>query len=267
MASGTERACWGHWTNGHLDLYYVDFGTEARRGAPEALRHLRSDFLSLPFQAIECSLAGIVPSGDAWAEAALDEFERLTHCARWRPLVARIRNYSAARPGLQLLTRHRGQGSVVVAARVAGAAGPCRGGSAPAPRGGHRVFRLLRDGKHASRGDMELLLTRSVQDLGSRGDVVSVRKQLGRNKLLPQGLAVYPSPENIRKFQEEKETLEFLRRCRLRVGMKNNVRWELSPDVVARHFLKNFMRPKTRRFRHWQEQQRQQLESSRERLL
>uniref|UniRef100_A0A674GIF0 Large ribosomal subunit protein bL9m n=1 Tax=Taeniopygia guttata TaxID=59729 RepID=A0A674GIF0_TAEGU len=69
----------------------------------------------------------------------------------------------------------------------------------------HRVFRLLRDGKHRPRGDMELLLSRAVQDLGGRGDVVSVRKSLGRNKLLAQGLAVYPSPENLRHFQQEKE--------------------------------------------------------------
>ncbi|NXR94829.1 RM09 protein, partial [Hypocryptadius cinnamomeus] len=34
------------------------------------------------------------------------------------------------------------------------------------------------------------------------------------------------------------QTLEFLRRCRLQVGMKNNVSWELNPDIVARHFLK-----------------------------
>nr|XP_041577065.1 39S ribosomal protein L9, mitochondrial isoform X2 [Taeniopygia guttata] len=174
----------------------------------------------------------------------------------------------------------------------------------------HRVFRLLRDGKHRPRGDMELLLSRAVQDLGGRGDVVSVRKSLGRNKLLAQGLAVYPSPENLRHFQQEKETLEFLRRCRLEVGMKNNQSWELSPDIVARHFLKNlgvfvpphalrlppepitrwgsfwcdvtvngldtvrvpmdvvqFLHPKTKRFRHWRQQQQQQLENSRERLL
>ncbi|XP_066065399.1 large ribosomal subunit protein bL9m isoform X4 [Chamaea fasciata] len=39
-----------------------------------------------------------------------------------------------------------------------------RAGAAPRlhPRR-HRVFRLLRDGKHAPRGDMELLLTRAVQ--------------------------------------------------------------------------------------------------------
>ncbi|KAM6999329.1 large ribosomal subunit protein bL9m isoform 2-T2 [Passerculus sandwichensis] len=202
-----------------------------------------------------------------------------------------------------------------------------RAGAAPRlhPRR-HRVYRVLRDGKHQPRGDMELLLSRAVQDLGSRGDVVRVKKSLGRNKLLPQGLAVYPSPENLRLFQQEKEaqqgkleepqtqsgqkTLEFLRRCRLQVGMKNNVSWELSPDIVARHFLKNlgvfvpphalrlppepitrwghfwcdvtvngldtvrvpmdvvqFLHPKTKRFRHWQQQQQQQLESSRERLL
>ncbi|NXQ58101.1 RM09 protein, partial [Anthoscopus minutus] len=35
------------------------------------------------------------------------------------------------------------------------------------------------------------------------------------------------------------QTLEFLRRCRLQVGMKNNVSWELSPAIVARHFFKN----------------------------
>ncbi|XP_062367515.1 large ribosomal subunit protein bL9m [Cinclus cinclus] len=189
----------------------------------------------------------------------------------------------------------------------------------------HRVFRLLRDGKHQPRGAMELLLTRTVQDLGGRGDVVRVSKGRGRNRLLPQGLAVYPRPEELQELQQEQaqqgkleepqtqsgqKTLEFLRRCRLQVGMKNNLSWELSPEIVARHFLKNlgvfvpphalrlppepitrwghfwcdvtvngldtvrvpmdvvqFMRPKTKRFRHWQEQQQKQLESSRERLL
>ncbi|XP_066065394.1 tudor and KH domain-containing protein-like isoform X2 [Chamaea fasciata] len=102
----------GTLDNGHLDLYYVDFGDNGAAPA-EALRALRSDFLSLPFQAIECSLAGIVPNGDTWAEAALDEFDRLTHCAQWRPLVARICSYSAAgpcpRPSVRLFTQRQGQ--------------------------------------------------------------------------------------------------------------------------------------------------------------
>ncbi|NXQ89705.1 RM09 protein, partial [Nyctibius grandis] len=120
----------------------------------------------------------------------------------------------------------------------------------------HRVYRLVEDTKHLPKGNLELILTQSVEGLGSRGDLVSVRKSLGRNKLLPQGLAVYASPENREMFEEEKKlrregklealqtqsgerTLESLRSCRLEVGMKNNVKWELNNEIVARHFLKN----------------------------
>lgn len=42
-----------------------------------------------------------------------------------------------------------------------------------------------------------------VIGLGGRGDTVMVKKSLGRNKLLPEGLAVYPSPENKQIFAEE----------------------------------------------------------------
>ncbi|XP_056366935.1 tudor and KH domain-containing protein isoform X2 [Oenanthe melanoleuca] len=102
----------GALDSGHLELYYVDFGDNGQ-APPEALRALRSDFLSLPFQAIECSLAGVVPSGDSWPEAALDEFDRLTHCAQWTPLVARICSYSQGgpcpRPSVQLFTQRHGQ--------------------------------------------------------------------------------------------------------------------------------------------------------------
>ncbi|XP_061872222.1 tudor and KH domain-containing protein isoform X2 [Colius striatus] len=102
----------GTLDNGHLDLYYVDFGDNGE--APlEALRALRSDFLSLPFQAIECSLAGVTPIGSQWDEAALDEFDRLTHCASWQPLLAKVTSYVPAglstRPNVQLYTPHHGK--------------------------------------------------------------------------------------------------------------------------------------------------------------
>ncbi|NWH68344.1 RM09 protein, partial [Geococcyx californianus] len=35
------------------------------------------------------------------------------------------------------------------------------------------------------------------------------------------------------------QTIKFLKSHRLEVGMKNNVKWELNPEIVARHFLKN----------------------------
>ncbi|XP_026911953.1 tudor and KH domain-containing protein isoform X2 [Acinonyx jubatus] len=82
----------GTLENGNLDLYFVDFGDNGDCPLKD-LRALRSDFLSLPFQAIECSLARIAPSGEQWEEEALDEFDRLTHCADWKPLVAKISSY------------------------------------------------------------------------------------------------------------------------------------------------------------------------------
>ncbi|NWI33546.1 TDRKH protein, partial [Sula dactylatra] len=119
----------GTLENGNFDLYYVDFGDNGE--APrEALRGLRSDFLSLPFQAIECSLAGIVPAGDEWEEAALDEFDRLTHCAMWKPLVAKISSYVqsglCARPRVRLYDVQQGQNLDVGAELVRlGYAVPC----------------------------------------------------------------------------------------------------------------------------------------------
>uniref|UniRef100_A0A8C3CPR9 Tudor and KH domain containing n=1 Tax=Cairina moschata TaxID=8855 RepID=A0A8C3CPR9_CAIMO len=87
----------GALPGGGWDLYYVDFGDNGE-ATPGALRALRSDFLSLPFQAIECSLAGVAPVGTEWAEAALDAFEQLTHCARWKPLRARVCSYGRRGP-------------------------------------------------------------------------------------------------------------------------------------------------------------------------
>lgn len=42
-----------------------------------------------------------------------------------------------------------------------------------------------------------------LAELGGRGDTVFVQKSVGRNKLLANGLAVYPSPENKQMFAEE----------------------------------------------------------------
>ena len=57
------------------------------------LRAIRSDFLSLSFQKIECSLARFTPLGEHWEEEAIDEFEKLTECADSKPLVAKISIY------------------------------------------------------------------------------------------------------------------------------------------------------------------------------
>ncbi|KAM9426338.1 tudor and KH domain-containing protein isoform 2-T2 [Pholidichthys leucotaenia] len=79
--------------SGLVELYYVDFGDNGKLPR-DSLRHMRSDFLSLPFQAIECNLAGVMPKGREWTERALDDFDRLTYCAQWRPLHAKLCSYS-----------------------------------------------------------------------------------------------------------------------------------------------------------------------------
>ncbi|XP_069041516.1 large ribosomal subunit protein bL9m isoform X1 [Lepisosteus oculatus] len=120
----------------------------------------------------------------------------------------------------------------------------------------HQVYRLVEDTKHGPREKLELILTQTVPKLGGRGDVVFVKKSLGRNKLLPEGLAVYASPENRQMFEEERRklwegkpeervqtrtgelTVQYLKRCHLEVGMKNNVKYELTKEIVCRQLLR-----------------------------
>lgn len=50
---------------------------------------------------------------------------------------------------------------------------------------------------------MSITLFILLTELGGRGDTVFVKKSVGRNKLLPEGLAVYPSLDNKQMFAEE----------------------------------------------------------------
>ncbi|XP_023816028.1 39S ribosomal protein L9, mitochondrial [Oryzias latipes] len=120
----------------------------------------------------------------------------------------------------------------------------------------HRVYRLVEDTKHAPKEKMELILTQTVPKLGGRGDTVFVRKSVGRNKLLAEGLAVYPSPENKKLFAEElrllyegrpedrtqtrtgQMTVEFLKRCKLNIRQMPSEDFQLTKEVVCRQFLK-----------------------------
>lgn len=69
---------------------------------------LRTDFLRLHFQAIECFLARIDPVGEKWSEEAIDRFEELSHVAQWTKLSARINGYS-----IKEKTRAKREGSPV----------------------------------------------------------------------------------------------------------------------------------------------------------
>lgn len=120
----------------------------------------------------------------------------------------------------------------------------------------HRVYRMVEDTKHAPKEKMELILTQTVAKLGGRGDTVFVKKSIGRNKLLAQGLAVYPSPENKQIFEEELRlfregksdqrlqtrtgqlTVELLKRSKLNINKMPSDQFQLTREVVCRQFEK-----------------------------
>ncbi|XP_053303495.1 39S ribosomal protein L9, mitochondrial [Pleuronectes platessa] len=120
----------------------------------------------------------------------------------------------------------------------------------------HRVYKVVEDTKNAPKEKMELILTQTVPKLGGRGDTVFVKKSIGRNKLLPQSLAVYSSPENKQMFEEELRllregrpedrtqtrtgqlTIDFLKRSKLQIIKMPSEEFQLTKEVVCRQFLK-----------------------------
>lgn len=62
---------------------------------------------------------------------------------------------------------------------------------------------------------MKVLLRQDVPSLGVIGDVVEVKPGYARNYLLPQNLAVEPSPANLKKVEEEKRLRAERQRQRL----------------------------------------------------
>lgn len=82
-----------------VDLYYVDYGDSEYLKQREVFQ-LRTDFLTLRFQAIECNLANVKPSdGDKWSEQATDLFEELCHVAQWRPMLAKVITFKEKQRG------------------------------------------------------------------------------------------------------------------------------------------------------------------------
>ncbi|CAH0563943.1 unnamed protein product [Brassicogethes aeneus] len=76
------------------DLYYVDYGDTDTVDSKE-IYELRTDFLSLNFQAIQCHLSRVAPVGENWSLEAIDKFEEWTHTAQWKKLSARISGYTS----------------------------------------------------------------------------------------------------------------------------------------------------------------------------
>jgi len=61
---------------------------------------------------------------------------------------------------------------------------------------------------------MEVILREDIEKLGSRGEVVKVAPGYARNFLVPQGLAVEPTPGNLKKVEARKKEIEKIERER-----------------------------------------------------
>ena len=55
---------------------------------------------------------------------------------------------------------------------------------------------------------IKLLLQESIKNVGRVGDVVEVSPGYARNYLLPKGLAVQPTPGNVKKVEERRKEVE-----------------------------------------------------------
>ncbi|GIX30749.1 MAG: 50S ribosomal protein L9 [Porticoccaceae bacterium] len=55
---------------------------------------------------------------------------------------------------------------------------------------------------------MEVILLEKVPNLGDIGDRVAVRPGYGRNYLIPQGKAIFATPENIAEFERRRAEIE-----------------------------------------------------------
>ena len=66
----------------------------------------------------------------------------------------------------------------------------------------------------AKDGFMQVLLTHPVAKLGQPGELVKVRPGFARNFLLPQGLATFATPHNLRVVEKHRERLRQLDQAR-----------------------------------------------------
>ena len=63
-------------------------------------------------------------------------------------------------------------------------------------------------------GYMQVLLTHNVPHFGQPGDLVKVRPGFARNYLLPQGLATFATPHNLRIVEKHRQRLRQLEEAR-----------------------------------------------------
>jgi large subunit ribosomal protein L9 len=96
-------------------------------------------------------------------------------------------------------------------------------GSQSAPAGPPRQPGVERRHNHPSRakhGYIQLILTQNVPQVGQSGDLVKVRPGFARNYLVPQGMATFATPNNLRMVEKHRQRLRALEDAR-RADLQN----------------------------------------------
>lgn len=86
---------------------------------------------------------------------------------------------------------------------------------------------------------MKVILRADVENLGTLGDVVTVKPGYGRNYLLPQGLAMLASPANIKVFEQERKKLQARRDALRAEALGLQERLERLQIVIPMHVGEN----------------------------
>jgi large subunit ribosomal protein L9 len=97
------------------------------------------------------------------------------------------------------------------------------GSQKTAPAGPPRQPGVERRKNHPTRakhGYIQLILTQSVPPIGQSGDLVKVRPGFARNYLVPQGLATFATPNNLRMVEKHRQRLRALEEAK-RADLQN----------------------------------------------
>ncbi|XP_052860136.1 39S ribosomal protein L9, mitochondrial [Anopheles cruzii] len=70
-------------------------------------------------------------------------------------------------------------------------------------RGRHFVYDLVEDRSVVKKPNVEVVLTTFVENIGAKGEVVSLKPNIAYNRLLLPGLAVYKTPESVAKYAQD----------------------------------------------------------------
>jgi large subunit ribosomal protein L9 len=82
---------------------------------------------------------------------------------------------------------------------------------------------------------MDVILLEKVANLGNLGEKVSVKSGFGRNFLIPQGKAVFASPENVKLFEERRAELEKQAADKLATAEARKAQLEALDGVTITH--------------------------------